>query len=385
MKKLFLILAFTCFSASLFAQVSIGVNIQANLAPPALPVYTQPVAPADGYIWTPGYWAYGDNGYYWVPGVWVLPPRVGLLWTPAYWGYDGGVYRFHAGYWGPHVGFYGGINYGFGYSGVGFGGGIWVGRSFHYNTAVTNVNTTIVHNTYVNRTVINNTTVNNRVSYNGGNGIHANPSEQERMALNERHEEATAAQQNHFQSARADRNQWASVNHGSPATPALNRINERSANQQERIANGMKNGSLTDGESKNLESKAANINQEKRLDRNANGGTLTVGERNQINHQQDRLSNSIYQDKHNGNVQQYGNNPVGQRRYNQQQRIANGVGQGQISAGQAVRDENKQIAIRNQAHAFRAANGGALNPQQRRQVNHQQNVASRQIHKQRRG
>ena len=63
------------------------------------------------------------------PGVWVRPPQVGLLWTPGYWGWGGGAYLFHAGYWGPHVGFYGGVNYGFGYGGVGFGGGRWVGRS----------------------------------------------------------------------------------------------------------------------------------------------------------------------------------------------------------------------------------------------------------------
>src|SRR5271165_3299176 len=114
---LFLLLLFLVPAAS-HAQIAVGVSIR--IGPPALPVYSQPPIPAEGYLWTPGYWGYGPDGYYWVPGVWVMPPRVGVLWTPGYWGFEGGFYGWHAGYWGPHVGFYGGINYGFGYGGVGF-------------------------------------------------------------------------------------------------------------------------------------------------------------------------------------------------------------------------------------------------------------------------
>ena len=134
------------------AQVSLSISI----APPVIPVYAQPPCPTEGYLWTPGYWAYGAAGYYWVPGVWVAPPQVGVLWTPGYWGFAGGLYVFHRGYWGPHVGFYGGINYGFGYGGVGFFGGRWAGGAFAYNTAVVNVNTTVVRNVYVDKTVIHN-------------------------------------------------------------------------------------------------------------------------------------------------------------------------------------------------------------------------------------
>ena len=91
-------------------------------------------------MWTPGYWAYGPAGYYWVPGVWVRPPQVGVLWTPGYWGWGGSAFVFHEGYWGPHIGFYGGVNYGFGYGGVGFEGGYWHGNTFLRITApVTNV------------------------------------------------------------------------------------------------------------------------------------------------------------------------------------------------------------------------------------------------------
>ncbi len=112
-----------------------GVFVSVAVAPPAIPVYEQPLCPGDGYIWTPGYWAYGDNGYYWVDGAWVLPPYVGALYTPGWWGYGGGGYFWNAGYWGPEVGYYGGINYGFGYFGVGYYGGYWNGGRFWYNRA----------------------------------------------------------------------------------------------------------------------------------------------------------------------------------------------------------------------------------------------------------
>src|SRR3984957_2648933 len=116
------------------AQAQIGVALSINIAPPALPVYEQPPLPAPGYMWTPGYWSYGEAGYFWVPGVWAQPPSAGLLWTPGYWGYEGGVYGWHRGYWGPHVGFYGGVNYGFGYGGGGFVGGAGGGGAFAHNT-----------------------------------------------------------------------------------------------------------------------------------------------------------------------------------------------------------------------------------------------------------
>jgi hypothetical protein len=205
------------------AQVfSVGVSI--HVGPPVIPVYAQPVCPVDGYLWVPGYWAYdNDYGYYWVPGYWAEPPQVGFLWTPGYWGYVGGVYAWNAGYWGPHIGFYGGVNYGCGYYGSGFAGGNWVGGHFRYNTAVVNVNTTIVHNTYVDRTVVNNTTV-NRVSYNGGpGGVAARPSPAEETAAREQHVQATAAQLSHQHNASIDRNQFASVNHGRPASTAVSR------------------------------------------------------------------------------------------------------------------------------------------------------------------
>ena len=156
-----------------------------TIAPPALPVYVQPVAPADGYLWTPGYWAYGDEGYFWVPGTWVMAPEVGLLWTPGYWGWGGNGFAWNEGYWGTQVGFYGGVDYGFGYGGVGYQGGYWNHGSFYYNRSVNNVNARNFHNVY-DRTVRNNNA--NHVSYNGGRGgINARPTQAEETASHQQH------------------------------------------------------------------------------------------------------------------------------------------------------------------------------------------------------
>jgi len=281
-----------------------GVFVSITVAPPILPVYTQPLCPGDGYLWNPGYWAYGDEGYYWVPGVWVRPPQVGLLWTPGYWGWGGGYYAFHAGYWGPHVGFYGGVNYGFGYGGVGFGGGRWVGGSFAYNTAVVNVNRTVIRNTYVDTTVINHTTISNRVSFNGGaGGIQAHASAQEMSYSRENHVAPTAEQQSHFQAARSDRSNLASVNGGRPQNAAFSRPGVRAANQQQRIGQGVQSGQLTAHETGNLENREASIHNEAATDRAANGGRLTQQEHQQINQRQNKVSKSIYNDKHNANTQ----------------------------------------------------------------------------------
>jgi len=206
-----------------YAQLSIGIGISVTIAPPALPVYVQPACPSDGFIWTPGYWAYDNvDGYYWVPGVWVAAPQPGYLWTPSYWGYDGGHYGWHEGYWGEHVGFYGGINYGFGYGGDGYGGGRWQGGHFQYNTAISNVNVTVIHNTYVDKTVIINN--NTHTSFNGQGGVTARPRPEELQAEKEHHIPATTEQSSHQQTASKDRNQFANVNHGKPTVAAMNKV-----------------------------------------------------------------------------------------------------------------------------------------------------------------
>src|SRR5271168_311982 len=213
-RSLLFSLLLLAMSAAALGQVGFSITI----APPALPVYEQPICPGEGYLWTPGYWGYGDDGYYWVSGDWIQAPQVGFLWTPGYWGWGGSAYAFHEGYWGESVGFYGGINYGFGYGGNGYEGGRWNSGRFEYNTSVNSVNTAIIHNTYNTRVVESNT----RVSFNGGSGgVEARATAQQEAAGRERHIAPVAAQTSHAQAARSNPELRASANHGDPPASAV--------------------------------------------------------------------------------------------------------------------------------------------------------------------
>ena len=210
-------------SAACYAQAwSVGISV--GFAPPPLPMYVQPPCPGDGYLWTPGYWGYDGEyeDYYWVPGTWLLAPRVGFLWTPGYWAEDENYYAWHPGYWGPQVGFYGGIDYGFGYFGVGFAGGYWHDRDFFYNRAVTNVTNVSITNIY-NTTVVNNRYTNSPVSYNGGpEGTRRRPTDAEQGAQRAARFGATDEQRHHEWAARSIPSLRATANHGLPpiaATP----------------------------------------------------------------------------------------------------------------------------------------------------------------------
>jgi hypothetical protein len=163
------------------------------------------------------------------------------------------------------------------------------------------------------------------------------------------------------------------------AAPAT--INERKENQQDRIANGIQSGELTAGETKNLEKKESDINHEEHDMRKLDNGHLTAADRTTLNQQQNKLSNNIYQDKHNSRVQNTDpKSEVGQRERNQQERIAQGVKSGQLTAGETAHLEGRESAINKEVHNDRAANGGKLTQAERRQVNHQENRTSRAIY-----
>jgi hypothetical protein len=205
-------------ASSAYAEFALSITV----APPPLPVYVQPSIPEPGYIWTPGYWAYGPEGYFWVPGTWIEPPEVGFLWTPGYWGWANGFYVWNAGFWGPQIGFYGGVNYGYGYTGHGYEGGYWRGNQFYYNRSVNNVSDVHVTNVY-NTTVVNNVTV-NHVSYAGGpGGVSARPTAAEEQAAHVRHVPPTPQQTQHRDSAGSRRELLASVNQGKPPIAATAR------------------------------------------------------------------------------------------------------------------------------------------------------------------
>jgi hypothetical protein len=218
------------------ASAQVDLVVAVNFGPPAIPYYEQPPNMAPNYIWMPGYWAWGYGGYYWVPGTWVAAAEPGYLWTPGYWAFNGYNYTWNDGYWATQVGYYGGIDYGYGYFGSGYNGGGWQGRNFRYNTAYTNVNQNYVRNVYSNRGAGNASNWRNaqRISYNGGRGgVQARPSADQLAVSRGRHVPATAMQRQHIQVASGDRNLLASVNKGRPQQLAVARpfaANRRPAN-----------------------------------------------------------------------------------------------------------------------------------------------------------
>jgi WXXGXW repeat (2 copies) len=197
---------------------------QVSVAPPSLPSYEQPTIPAQGYLWVPGFWAWRKSvsDYFWVPGTWVRPPETGLLWTPPYWSRVEGGYAFHAGYWAAEVGFYGGIAYGFGYTGKDYQGGRWENGEFSYDRAFNNLGSVHITSAYGQTSAADENS--SHVSYNGGRrGVPVGPSPHQQELINIRHVEATAEHQRHFELAAMDRSLYSKLNNGEPAVAATQR------------------------------------------------------------------------------------------------------------------------------------------------------------------
>ena len=195
-----------------------------TVAPPPLPLYAQPAIPAAGYLWVPGFWAWREAvpDYFWVPGTWVKPPQQGFLWTPAYWSRVDGGYLFHAGYWAEQVGFYGGIDYGYGYAGDGYQGGRWENGALFYNRAVNNLGSPDIANVYDEAVAADTRAV--RVGFNGGGGgTTARPTRSQETLADARHGEATVEQRKHFELAAMDRALYSRLNHGEPGVAATSR------------------------------------------------------------------------------------------------------------------------------------------------------------------
>ena len=160
-----------------------------------------------------------------------------------------------------------------------------------------------------------------------------------------------------------------------------NEVGKRAGDPQDRVAQGVKSGSLTAGETANLESKEHAINQEVKTDRSLNGGHLTNQEKQIVNQQQNKMSKQIYTDKHNAAKQNYGNREVGKRQENQQDRIANGIASGKLNAKQTANLEKRESAVNQEVRTDRKLNGGKLTGGEKQQVNKQQNQMSKQIYK----
>jgi hypothetical protein len=225
------------------SQGAVDIGVSVGFAPPPLVAYAPPPVPVAGYIWTPGYWAWNGFTYYWVPGAWVPPPSIGLYWTPPWWGFDNGVYLFHDGYWGPTVGFYGGINYGYGYFGNGYWGGRWNGNTFAYNTAVVRVNKTVVANTFVDRSVLSKAATTKRASFNGPGGVQAQPTaEQKAAAENASKSGPTSEQLARREAASKDTRLQAKANNGHVNPDAIRSFNKTHAQAEAGSAKGAERG-----------------------------------------------------------------------------------------------------------------------------------------------
>ena len=209
------------------AHAQADVVITASTAPPPLPVYMQPPIPGPGFMWIPGYWAWDGQEFYWVPGYWAMPPAADLLWTPGYWAWDDADndYIFNTGYWAPEVGYYGGIDYGFGYTGVGYHGGYWRDHNFYYNRAVNNLGNAHIANVF--NTPVAAPAAPTRVSYFGGHGgTTVRPTPAELAVAHAHHVGPTAAQISHEREAGRIPSLRYGENHGRPPIPAVARAGE---------------------------------------------------------------------------------------------------------------------------------------------------------------
>lgn len=205
------------------AQITVSVRV----GPPPLPFYAQPMLVGEGYLWLPGYWAWSaeDFDYFWVPGTWALAPQPGFLWTPGWWGFENSAYFWHGGYWAEQVGYYGGIDYGYGYSGYGYQGGRWDRGHFHYNSSVNNIRGDTTRYVYRSTSFSNHNS--NRASFNGGpGGVIARPTAVEVQQQAGRHTGPTSNQQQHERQALTTPTQRQSRNNGAPPVAATPRPNE---------------------------------------------------------------------------------------------------------------------------------------------------------------
>ena len=226
----------------------------------------------------------------------------------------GGLYGWHGGYWGPHVGFYGGVNYGFGFGGVGFVGGEWRGGVFAYNSAVANFGSVHVTNVYENRTdryAKHHCELTTMSASTAKAVLRRVPRAGELQAEHEQHSKPRRNQTQHMNFAARTARNSPSVNHGAPGTPAASNPkayhevaqqhsqsqpisaadrtagknynpNTREANQDQRIANGQRSGEMTSGEAARAEGTQSKIDSQVHNDRAANGGKLTGQESSRL-------------------------------------------------------------------------------------------------------
>lgn len=164
-------------------------------------------------------------------------------------------------------------------------------------------------------------------------------------------------------------------------TTAPQNINARKENQQDRVAQGIKSGQLTAGETTKIEKNESAINHEERDMRKLDNGKLTGADRATLQQQQNSVSKQIYTDKHNTATQPKANGPINDRKENQQDRIAQGVKSGSLTPSETAKLESKQASINHEERNMRAADNGHLTGQDKAALNQRQNNQSKAIYK----
>jgi hypothetical protein len=168
-----------------------------------------------------------------------------------------------------------------------------------------------------------------------------------------------------------------------PAPVTAQTTVQRDVNQQQRIENGLHNGTLTTREAGALEREQARV--DKLQTQSMKDGHLSAAERRQLRAAQNKASRDIAAAERNGvdgNPQSASSRRMQadvQRNVNQEKRIESGLADGSLTKREAARMERGQARVdRTEAHA--AADGHVGAAEQRR-VQHAENRQSARIHR----
>ncbi len=99
--------------------------------------------------------------------------------------------------------------------------------------------------------------------------------------------------------AQQDNSSGAGAGKVDPGHPRVNQVNGREQKQQTRIANGVKSGQLTPGETRRLERGEQRLQNNEKKDMAKDNGHLTKKDQRQLNKEANHMSKRIYKDKHN--------------------------------------------------------------------------------------
>lgn len=169
-----------------------------------------------------------------------------------------------------------------------------------------------------------------------------------------------------------------------PAQPAQEQVIQRQVNQQQRVENGLKDGSLTTREAGQIEKKESGL--DRMIARDSKDG-ISAKEQKQINARENAISRDIARDTHNarrGNPASASSQRMQadvQRNVNQDKRIEAGVQSGQLSGQEVAQRERGQSHV--DAKEARAARNGHVSAAEQAGVQRSENRQSRRIHRDR--